>query len=265
MPSVKLFVVGVAVILLGSLPVRTIFAGENGTFVGALTLISGSSTASDVDGGSNFTNAMLLLDNSEGSVEAFSQISDQLRLPEMGMRVTSKGQNLRARGVTRAQSQYKYIGSSTTTLTLDVSLEAVITGDPIVTISKGPLVTDVAVISGNNISFSTSNGGHAGTLLGETIPSSLELDLIAHERLFLDYSAGSQSMLAEIPISLSPGEVFYVWAEMIGFVGQGETIDGLNTLSMSFSNPANITPIPEPSALVLGLLAVSAASIRQRF
>lgn len=227
------------------------------SFVGTLASPSATapfhSTGSDRAGGPDELSAAAYISNDDGIAQATAELSGALSLPELGVLVSSRAPRRGGRAGARAQQEYRYDGDAPTTALLQIALDGEVLNS---LSSSNPLRADVAVVLGRDLPFSTSEGTHAGTLLFETIPLSPEFDLLAHADLALTGASVPQSTSANLTFTLNPGDHFIVWAEMFASALAGQTVDALDTLTMSLSNVNNVVAVPEPtsSALVFGLL-----------
>jgi len=154
---------------------------------------------------------------------------------------------------------YTYAGATATTISLDIVLDGESGGttDPF----DAWVESNVAVILGDVNDFVI----HYPTFIFEVVPGNPDLSVLGESNMSLDLNAGPQTLTGSISFTLNPGDEFFVWAGLeAGGIRDGYG-DAFNTLSMSFSDAAGITPniIPVPAAVwlfgsgLIGLIGIA--------
>lgn len=212
---------------------------------------SGGVSEFSFDGGPGFNSAATTLSNSNGNGEGFANLNGPTLLPVLGAGAFSNP-NARVGVGSTGMRSYLYTGASPTTITLDIVFEGEASA-PVANDASGE--SHVLVMKGNDFPFST----HYPTLKFEEIPLTPGLDLLGESNLFLTTNAGPQTLTDSISLDLLPGDKIAVWGNLNVRGTRSGSVDALNTLGSSFSDPTGLVPLPVPSPasatlLVVGLL-----------
>jgi len=218
----------------------------------------GGAFDSSFDGGEFSSSAYTSLNNADGNGQASANLSGPTLLPTLGAEGFS-GPDSRIDTNAVGMLGYTYSGPGSTTISLDIELDGERGGttDPI----DAWVRSDVAVILGDVNDFVTDYG----TFIFEVVPGTPGLSVAGTNNLSLDLGAGFQTKNGSITFSLNPGDEFFVWAGLqAGGIRNGYG-DAFNTLSLSFSDDAGISPnaVPVPAAVwlfasgLIGLIGVA--------
>lgn len=227
------------------------------------------------DGGAGALSSFSSLSETRGSSSGFGLLdaSNGLSVPLLRTYASTNNGNWAAFGSSVVIEGYTYGGTETATFSLDAAL----TG------SVANMDNDFA---GNfaTLSIWTPQGGFNSPIVGRAANpddgfffstdegSYLEFGFNRLDTLRLEQNGiGTDDLLSgTLSWSMEPGETVYLWASARSAVyGPSSTADARNTLTTSFQNSAGLFSlsggvIPEPSAVLLGLLGVFAVARRKR-
>lgn len=243
------------------------YGTNNGVFTGVSTRMRFEPVLMNTDGGPGEISASTSLSNNSGDSLAMGKLSGSLFLPELSVQSNvSDDDNVIARvtSIARSQMQYRYDGPATTTVVLRSNL----TGEDT---NSGPgqdsLTADVVVLpaltEASTDLLATDSVTPGASHVDEFVFGTPGFGPIKRGLLEIThYEVGPRVKSRIMTLGLSPGDVFYVWAELFASATSG-TVEGLNGLTMNFSDPTNITPIhlliPEPTTSTLALAALCLA------
>ncbi len=213
--------------------------------------------ADDSQGGPGALSADSNLSNVDGNGTAHADLNGTSYLPNLGAdaQAHASGPNVRSSQVTAvgtAMRQYLYNGPPTT-IALDASLHGRATAS---NVNDALLRANVIAFAGPDLdAFSTD----LGTLVFEIIPLTPGLSLLDRLTLNVPTNAGVQIVDGTLSLNLNDGDSFFVWGQIIASGIRGGSANGLDTLSLQFSDTTGITPlgplgpvaVPVPPAAML--------------
>ncbi len=214
------------------------------SFCGGSGRVSGFS----FDGGPGESSAATTLSDVNGNGEGFANLNGPTLLPVLGAGAFSNP-NARVGVGSTGMRSYLYTGASPTTITLDILFEGEASA-PVASDASGR--SNIVVMKGNVFPFSTDYG----TLKFEEIPGTPGLELVSESDLSLTTNAGPQSLTDSISIPLSPGDKIAVWGKLTVSGTRSGSVDALNTLGASFSDPTGLVPLAVPAPATATLLMI---------
>jgi PEP-CTERM motif len=162
-----------------------------------------------------------------------------------------------------ASDLFRYTGSMPTTLSINFSLEGIVSENPLDLTESTGIFAQVAVLADTpNYQFDPFLGNlvfeQGATLLGSELLEIKE-----------DTAGALASRLATLSFNVNPGDTFYVWQKLnISAVRNTRFADAFHTLSSKFSEPEHVrslSGIPEPATVMLsGLGLVSFVGLVSR-
>ncbi|QBG37542.1 PEP-CTERM sorting domain-containing protein [Litorilituus sediminis] len=189
-------------------------------------------------------------ENTYGETRALVDITGAGYLPTLKVYAKASTPDLYNTATAFASQGFDYLGSTSTTISLDINLHGSVTGNARLSSAVGVLIGDHW---GYYAGFATGFG-EAGLLSGMGNGGENYLSIL---------SGTNVNKQGNISFNINPGESFYILSEMRASATNG-IADSWNTLTMNFADasklraataPKNGT-IPEPSVLLLMLLGL---------
>lgn len=240
----------------------------------------GGASEFDSDGGQGLTTSFSSLNNVDGDGQALADLSGPTDLPILKAEAFSHVQALPVRssgvGAQAFGLQGFYVGA--TSYSLDITLSGIANDVPEPTAGDfnedGNATAHVMIIRDNDPSSDISFTSHYPTMKFEVIDGN-ELELLAdavndvgQQTLTIPPDNTVHSVSTTLDVTgLTPGELIYVWADVVVSGTRGGFGDAFDTLTMQFQNSQGLshTPtIPEPSTLALGLATTVALIFNRR-
>jgi hypothetical protein len=234
----------------------------------------------DLDGDQGFTMSFSSLNNVDGDGQALADLSGPTDLPILKAEAFSHAQALPVRssrvGAQAFGLQGFYVGASS--YSLDITLSGIANDIPEpssgVFNEDGDATAHIMIIRDNDPSSDISFTSHYPTMKFEVIDGN-ELELLAdavnavgQQILTIPPDNTMHSVSTTLTASgLTPGELIYVWADVTVSGTRGGFGDAFDTLTMQFQNSQGLShtpPVPEPSALALGLVSAFALVLNRR-
>lgn len=233
----------------------------------------------DSDGGAGMTTSMSSLNNVDGDGQALAQLNGQVQLPTLKADAFSNAQtgSQRSSRVTSQAFGLQGFYTSGDSYTLNVSLSGMAFDAPGTSNEDGSVTARLMLIRDNDPSTPIDFTSDYGTMKFEVIPGSGDLEILAESIDGIGLSTlvippdGSQRTVTDslTASDLDFNDLIYVWSTVTASGTRGGFGDSFSTLTMQFTDPSGLSsdplpPIPEPSTLVLGLLALAAMASQTR-
>lgn len=218
----------------------------------------GSGSVSDFasDGGPGSTFASQSISNNDGNGQGFARLDGPTMLPVLGAEAFSES-NSRVSTTSTGQQPYLYTGAASTNITLDFTLEGEAAAPAQL---DARVAASVVAVRGSSLPFFTDYG----TLVFEVIPLTPGLSELGKTEVSIPVNAGPQTITGSVPITLNPGDRFFVWSSLNARGTRSGSGSALNTFGVEFSDPTGIVPVPEPATFGLLLGGLSAWGLRRR-
>lgn len=243
---------------------------------------AGGAFDSDFDGGIGLTMSSSSLNNVDGSGQALSELNGQMELPVLKVDAFSHEQALPQRSSRVGAQAFGLQGfyAAGSSYSLDINLTGIANDvpepSPNVFNEDGSVVAHVMIIRDNDPNSDISFTSHYPTMKFELIPGS-DLEILADS-----VNVAGQATLVIPPdntvhnvsttltaADLNFNDLIYVWTDLNASGTRGGFGDAFSTLTMQFQNSQGLShtphpPVPEPSALALGLLSVCPLLLHRR-
>jgi hypothetical protein len=185
---------------------------------------------SNEEGGVDQASSSAELNNIAGTGKSLAQVNGSGYTPVLKAQLSSnanRGMYANAWGI----QHYVYTGTEETTLQLNLNLHGSVSGD-------GKIKGAVAVIKGDELPWTDD----MATLIYELVDYQ---DVLAHDSLFIS-SGIDQTDSVSLEVALSPGDSFFVRADLLTNGKREGSVDAFNTFTMSFDDASQLQAATQP-------------------
>ncbi len=203
--------------------------------------------------GGEFSSYATTEENTHGESKALVDLSGEDYLPILKVMASASLEGVATAATAFASQGFDYLGDESTSFTLNLNLHGSVGGNSMHT----SISADIGVLIGSSMPF------YADWNFDTTY---YEAGIMGVGTSYLNISSGNDvNEQGTISFDLNPGDSFFVISEMSARATSGYA-DAWNTLTMNFTDstglqavtaPKSTNPVPEPSSIILVLLALA--------